>query len=77
MEDIVIPKKCPVLGIRLRQWRGYPRPSSPSLDRIVPRKGYVPGNVCVISHRANMLKGDATWSELKKLARFMERQKYE
>ena len=36
----------------------------PSLDRIDGAKGYVKGNVRVISHRANMLKNDATIEEL-------------
>lgn len=63
--DINIPKFCPVLGIALhgRQGRGFHR-DSPSLDRIVPSRGYIPGNVRVISARANLLKNDATVSEL-------------
>jgi hypothetical protein len=39
-------------------------PDSPSLDRIDPSKGYVKGNVRVISARANLLKNDATVGEL-------------
>ncbi len=69
-DDIVIPEFCPVLGIKLRQMsideepkRGY-HPSAPSLDRIIPELGYVKGNVRVISARANLLKNDATISEL-------------
>lgn len=69
--DIVIPKVCPVLGIILRTGnRNYNKYSSPSLERITPRKGYVRGNVIVISWRANNLRKDATVEELKKLARF-------
>ena len=69
-DDIAIPEFCPVLGIKLRQMsideepkRGY-HPSAPSLDRIIPKLGYVKGNVRVISARANLLKNDATISEL-------------
>jgi hypothetical protein len=42
--------------------------ASPSLDRVDPRKGYVPGNVRVISDRANRLKGDRSLSEIQALA---------
>jgi hypothetical protein len=62
--DVVVPEKCPILGVTLRRHKGRVGPSSPSLDRIDPTKGYVPGNVQVVSYRANMLKNDATISEL-------------
>ena len=65
--DVAIPDVCPVLGIKLVVNRGGRKgyhPDSPSLDRIVPELGYVPGNVRVISARANLLKNDATVSEL-------------
>ncbi len=77
-QDITIPPYCPVLGVKLT-WRGDyddegprpgPRPSSATLDRIVPSLGYVPGNVRVISHRANTIKNDATADELEAVARY-------
>lgn len=37
---------------------------APSLDRIDSSKGYVPGNVRIISTRANLLKSNATDLEL-------------
>ena len=55
LSDIVIPDFCPVLGVPMDR---------PSLDRIDSSKGYVKGNVRVISHRANMLKNNATIEEL-------------
>lgn len=64
--DIVIPEFCPVLGIKLNPRNrgvGY-HPDSPSVDRINNDKGYVKGNVRVISARANLLKNDATVEEL-------------
>lgn len=39
--------------------------SSPSLDRIDNRMGYVPGNVWVISWKANRMKSDASMEELR------------
>lgn len=56
-DEILIPPKCPALGIPLRL-TGERSPYSPSLDRIDPFDGYVSGNVRVISDRANRLKGD-------------------
>lgn len=69
-KDIVIPKRCPVLGIPLRM--DGPRDSRPSLDRIVPKKGYVLSNVRVISFRANRIKSDATPSEIRKVLDYVE-----
>lgn len=43
------------------------RGSSPSLDRIIPAKGYVDGNVRWISQRANELRRDASSRELRAL----------
>jgi hypothetical protein len=42
-------------------------PNSPTIDRIDPRLGYVPGNVQVISSRANRIKNDATFEEFEKI----------
>ena len=66
VEDIVIPTHCPILGIPLFRTKGRGGgDNSPSLDRIEPERGYVPGNVIVISNRANRLKSDATVKELR------------
>ena len=53
-QDIVRRKRCPVLGITFSD---SPRrgPRSPVLDLIVPARGYVKGNVRVISQRAKDL----------------------
>lgn len=72
-DDIKLPKECPILGIPLivcASGHLGPKMNSPSVDRIIPSKGYVKGNVIVVSMRANVLKKDATVSELKKLAAF-------
>lgn len=68
--DITIPEHCPVLGLKLRVAEGCADDASPELDRIVPSKGYVKGNVIVISRRANRIKNDATPEELRKIALF-------
>lgn len=74
-EDIVWPEFCPVFGVRLSREKNHRGPSdwSPSLDRIHSDKGYVPGNVIVVSMRANRIKSDATAAELARVAEFYGR----
>lgn len=69
-EDIVIPYKCPVLNIKLAVGKEYAHDNSPSLDRIIPEKGYVKGNVIVVSHKANSIKNNATVKDLEKVFNF-------
>lgn len=73
-EDIHVPEFCPVLGIRLeRNGQRGPRHSSPTLDRFVPSRGYVVGNVHVISHLANSIKNSATPEQIMAVAKWAER----
>ncbi len=72
VSDIVIPEICPVLGIPLSLTNGKNVGSSPSLDRIDNNKGYIKGNIQVLSWRANKIKSDATLEELKALVSFLE-----
>ncbi len=68
-EDIVVPVKCPILGIKLKtNNRQVPKYNSPSLDRINNNRGYTKNNIQVISYRANTMKGDATPKELLQFA---------
>ncbi len=71
LSDIVIPTHCPVLGIKLNlDNRSKFAPDIPTLDRIKNNKGYVKGNVIVVSWRANNLKRDATLDELQRIVNF-------
>lgn len=78
VEDIEIPELCPVLGIALEPVVGQGRqpakshPNSPTLDRVDPNKGYVKGNVAVISARANILKSNGTADEFRAILRYMD-----
>lgn len=68
----IAPSHCPVLGMPLEwslQRHSGHMPNSPSLDRIVPERGYVKGNVWIISYRANQIKSDASHDELKLVAK--------
>lgn len=71
-DDIEVPTICPVLGIPLVLANGKPQRGSVSLDRLDNSIGYVRGNVCVISYRANVLKKDATPEELALLLEYAQ-----
>lgn len=73
VEDVKVPTRCPILGIPLKMNRGKHAATSPTLDRIIPKKGYVRGNTAVISFRANLIKNDATPQELDLVARWVRR----
>jgi hypothetical protein len=71
LSDIVIPKLCPILGIELFKGETKVRKNSPSLDRIDSTKGYIKGNVQVISNLANTMKNNATEKELIAFSKYM------
>ena len=70
-DDIVVPTHCPILGIPLvnSRPRGDSRRDIASLDRIDPTKGYVKGNIEVISWLANTMKNNAEPELLIKFAK--------
>jgi hypothetical protein len=69
-EDIVIPEFCPVLGIKLHTEDRKAKYAAPSIDRIDNTKGYTPDNIVIVSVRANLLKRDATLTEMRALVKF-------
>ena len=73
LEDIIIPEYCPVLKIKLECFtgRGGGKDNSPSLDRIDNTKGYIKGNIRVISTLANLMKNSASPEILKEFARWI------
>lgn len=73
VDDINIPDVCPVFGTPFSVEIGKRSDWAPSLDRLIPKLGYIKGNVSVISWRANRIKGDATLEELKMLVDFLEK----
>ena len=60
---------CPLLGMQLsyESYTGRTPDNYATLDKIDPTKGYVPGNVQILSFRANSLKADATIEEMELL----------
>tara|TARA_Y100001968_G_C19339060_1_gene708468 strand:+ start:590 stop:1129 length:540 start_codon:yes stop_codon:yes gene_type:complete len=70
--DIIIPRKCPILGINLTRSKQQQTDSSATIDRIDPKVGYVKGNIWVISQRANRIKNDASLEELQLLLKVIK-----
>jgi len=67
--DIPLPEICAYLGIRIDYRRVAERGrlrsfDAPSIDRIDPSRGYVVGNIQVISDLANRMKQDASVEQL-------------
>lgn len=69
-QDITMPVMCPVLGVTLELNKTHQQDTSPTIDRIIPEKGYVRGNVIVVSARANRIKNNATVEEIQQVADF-------
>jgi len=65
-DDLYIPRFCPYLEIPI--YFDGPREMWPSVDRMDNTKGYVPGNVEVISYKANLMKSDTPNSMLVRFA---------
>lgn len=63
IEDIIIPDVCPIFKTAFQKSGRY----TASLDRIDPTKGYIKGNIRVISNRANVLKSNATLWEMEQI----------
>lgn len=67
IDDIIIPDVCPLLGTPLirgdhKRWE-HPE-NTISIDKIIPEKGYIKGNVRIISSLANTMKNNATKEQL-------------
>jgi hypothetical protein len=77
-QDIDIPILCPALGIPIMAgtnegMKTGPSPYSPSVDRIDNTKGYIKGNIQVLSHKANTMKNSASPQQLIRFAYWIMR----
>lgn len=73
LEDLAVPELCPVFGTPLIPASlGGANPMMPSVDRHEPEKGYVRGNIVIMSHRANSLKSNATFEEIEALYHYLK-----
>lgn len=65
IEDINIPTHCPYLGTEITKILGKGVVwTNASIDRIDSSKGYIKGNVEIISRKANSMKNMATKEEM-------------
>lgn len=69
----IAPTNCPVFKQPLSEKGGSFDSMSPSVDKIIPSKGYVRGNLQVISYLANSMKRDATPEQLKQFAQWINK----
>ena len=79
----IITDSCPILGIKFelnkhnQKWgKGKNKnnwENSPSLDRIVPDKGYTKDNVIIVSLMANSIKNQATPDQILKVGKFYKK----
>ena len=79
LESLVV-SHCPVTKEPLDWERrqvvdGHPTKNSPSLDKIIPALGYVPGNCAFLSHRGNAIKSNGTMEEHARVVKYMATQR--
>lgn len=77
LDDIVFPQTCPIFNTPLDiliQDRKASYLNAASLDRIDNSKGYIKGNVSVISRKANRVKSDLSVDQIKSLLQYMTRE---
>ena len=70
--DIIVPNYCPITGMKLEKNESHSGLNSPTLDRFDNDKGYIKGNVQVISNLANLMKSKATPSQLQDFATWIK-----
>jgi len=71
-KDLDIPRVCPILLVPMERHTGKVSNNNYSLDRLDSTKGYVPGNVRVISWRANYVKNNLSLEEAERLVAYMK-----
>ena len=67
LSDITIPSLCPVFKVPMV----IKTDTAPSLDRIDSSKGYIKGNIKIISKRANVIKSNGTIEEHQAIIEYM------
>lgn len=71
--DFKVPEFCPILNIKLSPvFSSFSdRDVTPSLDRVDNSKGYIKGNIKVISFKANRNKGDMSTEDIERLYNYI------
>lgn len=73
-DDIPLVHTCPILNIPLNKNIGRQNDDSYSLDRVDNNRGYIPGNVRVISWRANFIKNNLSQQQAEKLLAYIKKE---
>ncbi|WP_299076589.1 hypothetical protein [uncultured Paraglaciecola sp.] len=75
MKNTVLPTHCPVLDIEIDYsgGKGIREDNSPSIDQLIPQRGYNPENIRVMSWRANRIKNDGTAKEHQAISDYLKR----
>lgn len=67
-----LPTHCPITLVELDYaYKDYASDNTPALDRVDNSKGYVKGNVQIISHRANRMKSNGTAEEFTRMVEYI------
>ncbi len=69
-----LPELCPCTGMKITYQDSSNWKSRPSIDRVDNSRGYVPGNVWVISAWANAIKSSANSEQIQKVAEWLANQ---
>lgn len=69
--ELTWPTHCPILGMEIDYFAEITQENSCSFDRIDSTKGYITGNVQIISWRANRIKNDGTAAEHELIAQYL------
>lgn len=64
LNDIIIPEMCPLLGVPFIPGTKNNYKYTPSIDRVDNTKGYIKGNIRIITMLANSMKNSASEKEL-------------
>lgn len=64
---------CPVINTPISLLEQRDNEFAAELDRFIPSKGYIQGNVAFLSRRANRLKNNVTTKELQQLIDWMKK----
>lgn len=73
VEDVEWVTICPILNIPINYYSiGGRKSDTASFDRVDTTKGYVKGNVRIISNRANMIKSDLTLEQIIRLVKYVQ-----
>jgi len=63
---------CPIMMVKMSVGRGFDKECSFSLDRKIPKLGYIKGNIVVICFKANRVKSDLLKPDIETILKNIE-----